>query len=114
MTSRVLLTVGKVGSSGLAPSQRSDPGTRSRQSTATMPVLLGAAHVANTTDYELLAWAALALVVARIGRTGDCRWWLAGAWSRASVWLTTDTGLAASAEQSLTGGVCISCDPLIR
>ena len=46
--------------------------------TATMPVLLGAAHFANTTAYELLAWAGLALVVARIGRTGDCRWWLAG------------------------------------
>ncbi len=46
--------------------------------TGTMPVLLGAAHVANTTAYELLAWAGLALVVARIGRTGDCRWWLAG------------------------------------
>ncbi|HME66006.1 MAG TPA: glycosyltransferase family 39 protein [Streptosporangiaceae bacterium] len=45
--------------------------------TATMPVLLGAAHVADTTAYELLAWAGLALVVARIGRTGDCRWWLA-------------------------------------
>jgi Dolichyl-phosphate-mannose-protein mannosyltransferase len=45
---------------------------------ATMPVLLGAAHVANTTAYELLAWAGLALVVARVGRTGDCRWWLAG------------------------------------
>jgi hypothetical protein len=43
-----------------------------------IPVLLGAAHVANTTAYELLAWAALALVVVRIGRTGDCRWWLAG------------------------------------
>src|SRR5580658_9590223 len=37
--------------------------------TATMPVLLGAAHFANTTAYELLAWAGLALVVARIGRT---------------------------------------------
>ena len=37
-----------------------------------------AAHVANTTACELLAWAALALVVARIGRTGDCRWWLPG------------------------------------
>jgi hypothetical protein len=46
--------------------------------TATMPVLLGAAHVANTTAYELLAWAGLALVVVRIGRTGDCRWWLVG------------------------------------
>ena len=39
--------------------------------TATMPVLLGAAHVANTTAYALLAWAGLALVVVRIGRTGD-------------------------------------------
>jgi hypothetical protein len=46
--------------------------------TATMPMLLGSARVANTTAYELLAWAGLALVVARIGRTGDCRWWLAG------------------------------------
>ena len=46
--------------------------------TATMPALLGSAHVANTTAYELLAWAGLALIVARIGRTGDCRWWLAG------------------------------------
>jgi len=43
-----------------------------------IPVLLGADHVANTTGYELLAWAGLALVVVRIGRTGDCRWWLAG------------------------------------
>ena len=46
--------------------------------TATMPVLLGSAHFANTTAYELLAWAGLALVVVWIGRTGDCRWWLAG------------------------------------
>jgi dolichyl-phosphate-mannose-protein mannosyltransferase len=43
-----------------------------------IPVLLGAGHVANTTGYELLAWAGLALVVVRIGRTGECRWWLAG------------------------------------
>jgi hypothetical protein len=45
---------------------------------APIPVLLGADHVANTTPYALLAWAGLALVVVRIGRTGDCRWWLAG------------------------------------
>ncbi|WP_328314757.1 glycosyltransferase family 39 protein [Streptomyces sp. NBC_00442] len=45
--------------------------------TATMPVLLGGAHVANTTSYEVLAWASIALVVVRIGRTGDTRWWLA-------------------------------------
>lgn len=45
--------------------------------TGTMPVLLGGAHVANTTSYEVLAWAAIAFVVVRIGRTGDTRWWLA-------------------------------------
>jgi 4-amino-4-deoxy-L-arabinose transferase-like glycosyltransferase len=45
--------------------------------TATMPALWGSAHVANTTAYAVLALAALALVVARIGRTGDPRWWLA-------------------------------------
>ncbi|MFF3171537.1 ArnT family glycosyltransferase [Streptomyces sp. NPDC057900] len=45
--------------------------------TGTMPVLLGGAHIANTTSYEVLAWAATALVVVRIGRTGDTRWWLA-------------------------------------
>jgi hypothetical protein len=45
--------------------------------TATMPQLLSSDHLANTTPYALLAWAGLALVVVRIGRTGDCRWWLA-------------------------------------
>ena len=46
--------------------------------TAMAPWLLGSDHLANTTPYALLAWAGLALVVVRIGRTGDCRWWLAG------------------------------------
>ncbi|MEV5162512.1 glycosyltransferase family 39 protein [Streptomyces sp. NPDC053728] len=45
--------------------------------TATMPVLPGGAHIANTTSCEVLAWAAITLVVVRIGRTGDTRWWLA-------------------------------------
>jgi hypothetical protein len=45
---------------------------------ATMPALAGAAHIANTTVYVFLAWSALAWVVARIGRTGDHRWWPAG------------------------------------
>ena len=45
--------------------------------TATMPALLGSGHVANTTSYDTLAWAALALIVARMGRTGETRWWLA-------------------------------------
>jgi dolichyl-phosphate-mannose-protein mannosyltransferase len=46
--------------------------------TAMAPWLLAADHLANTTPYALLTWASLALVVVRIGRTGDCRWWLAG------------------------------------
>ena len=46
--------------------------------TATMPVLLAADHLAGPTAFDLLAWAGLALIAARIGRTGDLRWWLAG------------------------------------
>ena len=45
--------------------------------TGTMPALLAIGHLADTTPYDVLAWTALALVVVRIGRTGDCRWWLA-------------------------------------
>ena len=43
--------------------------------TATMPALLAIDHLAGPTAYDVLAWAALALIVARIGRTGDLRWW---------------------------------------
>jgi 4-amino-4-deoxy-L-arabinose transferase-like glycosyltransferase len=46
--------------------------------TATMPVLLGADHLFGPTAFDVLAWAGLALVVVRIGRTGDTRWWLLG------------------------------------
>ncbi len=46
--------------------------------TATMPAVLGAGHVLGTTAFDILAWAGLALVAARIGRTGEVRWWLAG------------------------------------
>jgi len=46
--------------------------------TATMPVLLGGDHLFGPTAFDILAWAALALVVARIGRTGDVRWWPVG------------------------------------
>lgn len=45
---------------------------------ATMPVVLGADHLFGPTAFDMLAWAGLALIVARIGRTGDARWWLAG------------------------------------
>ena len=43
-----------------------------------MPALLAIDHLAGPTAFDVLAWAGLALIVARIGRTGDCRWWLAG------------------------------------
>ncbi len=43
--------------------------------TATMPVLLAAGHTMGTTPIDILAWATLALVVVRIGRTGDTRTW---------------------------------------
>jgi 4-amino-4-deoxy-L-arabinose transferase-like glycosyltransferase len=46
--------------------------------TATMPVLIAADHLDGPTAIDILAWAALALVVVRVGRTGDPRWWLAG------------------------------------
>jgi hypothetical protein len=46
--------------------------------TATMPALLGAGHVMGPTTFDILAWAALALVVVRIGRTGNPRLWILG------------------------------------
>ncbi len=44
--------------------------------TATMPVLLAVDHLAGPTAFDMLAWATLALVILRLGRTGDQRWWL--------------------------------------
>ncbi len=46
--------------------------------TATMPALLGAGHLMGPTSFDVLAWAALALVVVRIGRTGNLRLWVLG------------------------------------
>ena len=47
---------------------------------ATAPALLGADHILDTTPFDLLAWTALAWLVARIGRTGNTRLWpVAGA-----------------------------------
>jgi hypothetical protein len=46
--------------------------------TATMPAVIGSDHLFGPTAFDILAWAALALVAVRIGRTGDTRWWLAG------------------------------------
>jgi 4-amino-4-deoxy-L-arabinose transferase-like glycosyltransferase len=45
-------------------------------SIATMPLILGADHLLGPTAFDILAWSALACVVARIGRTGDLRWWI--------------------------------------
>ena len=46
--------------------------------TATMPALLAVDHLEGPTAIDLLAWAALAFVAARVARTGDPRWWLVG------------------------------------
>lgn len=43
---------------------------------ATMPALLGADHLFGPTAFDVLFWAVLAFVVARIGRTGDARLWV--------------------------------------
>ena len=45
---------------------------------ATMPTLLGADHIADTTGFDILAWAAFALVVLRVARTREPRWWVVG------------------------------------
>jgi 4-amino-4-deoxy-L-arabinose transferase-like glycosyltransferase len=44
--------------------------------TATMPVVIGVGHILEPTTLDIMFWAALALIVARTGRTGDCRYWL--------------------------------------
>lgn len=46
--------------------------------TATMPAVLGSGHLMGPTTFDILAWAALALVVVRIGRTEDRRLWVLG------------------------------------
>jgi hypothetical protein len=43
---------------------------------AASPAVLGADHILDTPTIDLLAWASLALVVVRIGRTGNARLWL--------------------------------------
>jgi 4-amino-4-deoxy-L-arabinose transferase-like glycosyltransferase len=45
---------------------------------ATMPAVLASGHLLETTTFDILAWAGLAFIAARIGRTGEVRWWLAG------------------------------------
>ncbi len=43
---------------------------------ATMPVLIGTDHLFGPTAFDLLAWTALTLVVARLGRTAEPRLWI--------------------------------------
>lgn len=43
-----------------------------------MPAVLGTGDLLEPTTFDIMFWAALALVVARVGRTGDCRYWLLG------------------------------------
>lgn len=46
--------------------------------TATMPAVIGTGDILEPTTLDIMFWAALALVVVRVGRTGDCRYWLLG------------------------------------
>jgi dolichyl-phosphate-mannose-protein mannosyltransferase len=45
-------------------------------SVATMPLVAGADHLFGPTAFDIMFWSALAYVLARIGRTGDLRWWI--------------------------------------
>jgi 4-amino-4-deoxy-L-arabinose transferase-like glycosyltransferase len=44
---------------------------------ATSPAVVAADHLEGPTAYDVLAWAALALFLIRIGRTREPKWWLA-------------------------------------
>ena len=68
---------------------------------ACAPVLLAADHIANTTPYDLLAWAVVLLIVATAVLTDRPRWWL-GAGLAAGVGLETDNLVAL-----LIGGLLI-------
>ena len=46
--------------------------------TVTMPAIIGTGDILEPTTLDILFWAALALVVVRVGRSGDCRYWLLG------------------------------------
>jgi 4-amino-4-deoxy-L-arabinose transferase-like glycosyltransferase len=46
--------------------------------TATMPAILSTGGLLETTTLDIMFWPGLALVVVRVGRTGDCRYWLLG------------------------------------
>jgi len=43
---------------------------------ATSPAVIGASHIFGPTSFDILAWTGLALVVVRLGRTGNTRWWV--------------------------------------
>jgi hypothetical protein len=45
---------------------------------ATAPMLLAEDHLFGPTAFDVLAWVGLAFVAARVERTGNPRWWLAG------------------------------------
>ena len=86
--------------------------------TATMPVVLGGDHLFGPTAFDILAWAALALVVARIGRTGDARWWpLGGLVLGLGLANKHSVGLFAVAlviGVLLAGGRRLAAEPLVR
>ena len=46
-------------------------------SAATSALVLATAHLLSTAAFDLMFWAAITLLVLRLRRTGDARWWLA-------------------------------------
>ncbi|HWE56655.1 MAG TPA: glycosyltransferase family 39 protein [Acidimicrobiales bacterium] len=45
---------------------------------ATSPAVLAVDHLFGPTAFDVLAWAVLAFVVVRVGRSGNSRWWILG------------------------------------
>ena len=80
--------------------------------TATMPVVLGGDHLFGPTAFDLLAWAALALVVAKIGRTGDVRcigqaaWFSGWGWPTSTAWACSASRWSSASCCPAAGGWC--------
>lgn len=80
---------------------------------ACAPVLIGAAHIGNTTPIELLAWAAVVLCVSTALLRDAPRWWL-GAGAAAGVGLE-DNNLMVMLLVGLAIGIALSAHrPVLR
>ena len=76
-------------------------------SMACAPVLLGAAHIGNTTPYDLLAWAVVLLCAATALLRDRPRWWL-GAGAAAGIGLENEYLVATLVAALVVGILCTS------